>query len=390
MSYVDMAVGTGFFLFFLAIVIMLSMQHFVQAPAAVRIEEYREAAVRLFNEFFGTSGSPSDWEDSEEAPSKLGLISTIYKIPITVEEKGASIRTDEPVSARIAFDDECSGRAWNTTIRLYNSGLNETPYELVGQVPCSGNMVNESYIRFNANVSQGEKKMYYLFYTNDSVVAAPDYNISYNVSAWSPASGDSWTEGATSWDSYGGVGSSVGSNSSVRLIGNYSVQVSGQFDATKLGLRYNPAGTFSDVSDGDYIDAWLHMDDAAGLSSVTALLNDGSMSVTYAIPIVNFNSGQWYHFSRNLTSSQWSGWAGFDSAAIDYAAFYMTNTTAGLTRDLKVDGLHFGPWPLEVTVFPAESELAISRKKVDAMNNMSYDELRAVLGEDYRFRIEIQ
>ena len=390
MSYVDMAVGLGFFLFFLAIVLMLSIQHFVEGPATMRVEEYREAAVRLFNQFFGTGGAPSDWESTGETPSKLGLMSTIYKIPITVEEKGASARTNEPVMARLTLDDECLNMAWNTTIRLYNADLNITSYEAVNQVPCSGNMLNESYIRFNANVSQGEKELYYIFYTNDSGVAAPSYSMSYSVSTWTPASGDAWTEGTTYWGVYGGSVGSSAANSNVHLIGTYSVEVNGGFDATKLGLQYNPAGTFSGVSDGEYIDAWLYVNDTTGLSSVTVLLNDGSESITYAISASSLDSGQWYHLSRNLTSSQWTGWSSFNSAAIDYVSIYMTNSTAEIARDLKVDGLHFGPWPLEVTVFPTESEIAVSRKKVDAMNNMSYDDLRAVLGEDYRFRIEIQ
>jgi len=390
MSYVDMAVGLGFFLFFLAIVLMLSIQHFVEGPATMRVEEYREAAVRYFNQFFGTAGAPSDWESTGETPSKLGLVSTIYKIPITVEEKGSSARTNEPVTALLTLDDECANNAWNTTIRLYNADLNATPYELVGQVPCSGSMLNESYVRFNANVSQSEKKLYYVFYTNDSGVAAPNYTLSYSVSTWSPTSGDAWTEGTDSWAAYGESGGSLAANSNVRLSGTYSIEVNGSFDATKLGLQYNPAGTFSGVSDGKYIDAWLYVNETAGLSSVTVLLNDSSDNITYAIPASSLDSGQWYHFTRNLTSSQWTGWSGFNSAAIDYVAMYMTNSTAGIARSLKVDGLHFGPRPLEVTVFPTESELAISRKKVDAMNNMSYDELRAVLGEDYRFRIEIK
>ena len=390
MSYVDMAVGLGFFLFFLAIVLMLSIQHFVEGPATMRIEEYREAAVRYFNQFFGTGGAPSDWESTGETPSKLGLMSTIYKIPITVEEKAGSARTNEPVAAKLTFDDACSNVAWNTTIRLYNSDLNITSYEAVNQVPCSGNMLNESYIRFNANVSQGEKKLYYIFYTNDSEVAAPNYSMSYSVSTWSPTSGDAWTDGTSPLAVYGGsVGSAVAS-SNVHLIGTYSVGVNGGFDATKLGLQYNPTGVFSGVSDGTYVDAWIYVNDTTDLSNVTVLLNDGSESITYAIPASSLDGGQWYHFSRNLTSSQWTGWSGFTTAGIDYIALYMMNSTPGIDRNMTVDGLHFGPWPLEVTVFPIESELAISRKKVDAMNNMSYDDLRAVLGEDYRFRIEIK
>jgi hypothetical protein len=214
--------------------------------------------------------------------------------------------------------------------------------------------------------------------------------MSYSVSTWSPTSGDAWTEGTSPLAVYGGSVDNAVASSNVHLIGTYSVEVNGGFDATKLGLQYNPTGTFGGVSDGEYIDAWLYVNDTTGLSSVTVLLNDSSESITYAIPASSLDSGQWYHFSRNLTSSQWTGWNSFNSAAIDYVSIYMTNSTAEIARDLKVDGLHFGPQPLEVTVFPTESEIAVSRKKVDAVNNMSYDDLRAVLGEDYRFRIEIQ
>ena len=389
MSYIDMAVGLGFFLFFLAVVLMLSIQHFIQAPATAQIQEYRDAAVQLFNQFFGTSGAPSDWESTGEKPSKLGLISTVYRVPITVEETGGSTRVNEPVTFRLVFDDDCANNAWNNTVRLYDTDIKAVSYDLTSQLPCSGNMLNESYIRFNANVSLGEKKMYYIFYTNDSEISAPAGSVTYSDSAWSPSSGDAWTESGISWDNYGGNGGTIGSNASVRLAGAASLDLSGQFDATKLGARYNPAGTFGGVSQGSYVDMWIYVDDTSGLSSVTVLLNDGSESITYAIPVSAIASREWYHFSRNLTSSQWTGWSTFNAAATDYCAVYMTNSTAGITRSFKVDGLHFGPKPLDVSVFPAENELVISRKKVDALNNMSYDDLRYILGQDYRFRIEV-
>lgn len=389
MSYIDMAVGMGFFLFFLAVVLMLSIQHFIQAPATTQIQEYRDEAVQLFNQFFGTSGSPSNWEDVGEKPSKLGLISTVYRVPITVQETGGSARINEPVTLRLVFDGDCSNSAWNTTVRMYDAGINAVPYDLKNQFMCSGNMLNESYIRFNANVSLGEKNIYYIFYTNDSETPASTGNVTYNDSAWSPSSGDAWTEGTTSWSAYGDTNGAVSSNANVRLIGTYSTEVAGLFDATKLGIQYNSGGAFAGTAEGKYIDAWLNVNDTTGLSSVTFMMNDGASSLTYAIPSSSLGSGQWYHFSRNLTSSQWSGQADFNFISIKYVAAYMTNSTPGISSSMKIDGLHFGPKPLDVTVFPTESELVISKRKVDALNNMSYDDLRSILGQDYRFRIEV-
>jgi len=389
MSYVDMAVGMGFFLFFLAVVLMLSIQHFIQAPVATQVQGYRDAAVQLFNQFFGTSGAPADWESTGEKPSKLGLISTVYRVPVTVEETGGSARVNEPVTFRVVFDGDCSNNAWNTTVRLYDADINAVAYDLPNQLPCSGNMLNESYIRFSANVSLGAKKVYYVFYTNDSETPAAAGNVTYNDSAWSPSSGDAWTEGTTSWSAYGGTNGAASSNTNVRLLGSSSIEVTGMFDDTKLGIQYNSGGALPGTAEGRYIDAWLDVNDTTNLSSVTFLLNDGTSSTTYAMPSSSLGGGQWYHFSRNLTSSQWSGQEGFNFGSIKYVAMYMTNSTPGVAASMKIDGLHFGPKPLDVTVFPAESELVISKKKVDALNNMSYEDLRSILGQDYRFRIEV-
>jgi len=67
----------------------------------------------------------------------------------------------------------------------------------------------------------------------------------------------------------------------------------------------------------------------------------------------------------------------------------MINSSAGLTRQLKVDELHFELQPLVVTAFPEKVEEVVSRKKIDALYNISYIELKDITGEDYKFRIVI-
>jgi len=393
MSYVDLAVGLGFFLFFLAIVLMISIQHFVQTPAATKVEEYRDAAVNFFNKFFGTEGSPKNWEDTGQAPSELGLRAVLYKIPITVEEKGVAARLNEPVTLKLTFDDECSNKTWNNSLRLYNASLNETRYELVNPVLCSSQdqFLNESYIRFKVNISQSEKKTFYLYFVNDSGIPAPNYTISYSTSSWVPNSGDDWTETTDSvWSRYGGSIGSAETNSTVKMRGSTSIQINGTFDNNKLGLIYNPASAINGVSNGWYLDAWIYVDDLSGLSGVNVSASDGSDEIISSISSGSMANGQWYHFEQNLSSSDWDGWNTFNASnGIDYVTFYMTNSTAGIARSLKVDEVHFEQRPLEIKSFPEEREVVVSKKKVNAMNNLTYDQLRDILGEDYRFRIEI-
>jgi hypothetical protein len=163
------------------------------------------------------------------------------------------------------------------------------------------------------------------------------------------------------------------------------------FDSSKLGILYDPTSAITGVSNGRWLDAWVYVDDVSGISAVNAVMNDGTDEITTSVSAAQLESAQWYHFQKNITSGDWSGWSTFDAAnGIDYVGLYISNSTPVSTRNFKIDGVHFGLRPLAVTAFPAEREIVISRKKVDAMNNMTYSDLRDVLGEDYRFRIEIR
>jgi hypothetical protein len=52
--------------------------------------------------------------------------------------------------------------------------------------------------------------------------------------------------------------------------------------------------------------------------------------------------------------------------------------------DISLDGAN-----ITKKIFPEEKLTAISSTKWNALQNISYEELRKSIGEDYRFRIEI-
>lgn len=391
MSYVDLAIGLGFFLFFIAVVMGLSVQYFVKVPVEQSVEEYIEIATDMFERFFSSGGTPNNWEDSADAPSELGLVQSIYKISVTARELAGTVRTDEPLIVRVVFDEECSKNIWNNTIRVYNSTLYEHEYEFVDSINCSGQYLNESYIRFEINISQNEEKLFYVFYSDDTDIPAPNYTISYSTSSWTPLTGDTWTDTTSGWYIYGGSGVSPGDNETNKIMGTFSVQIKDTFSsANVLGLRYQPTSPLTGVSNGLYMDSWIYVDDLTGVSSVNITISEGNDMIMSSIDSSSMDNGVWYHFEKNLTSSEWEDWSSFDASnEIDNITFYMVNSSAGITRQLNVDEVHFEVRPLSIKTFPEEREEVISSKKVSALNNLTYSQLRDVTGEDYRFRVEI-
>ena len=97
-----------------------------------------------------------------------------------------------------------------------------------------------------------------------------------------------------------------------------------------------------------------------------------------------------HHFERKLNDSYWDGWDSFNATrGIDNVSFVMLNSTSGITRQLYVDEMHFEIEPIEFKIFPEEVRTIVSDKKIGALTNMTYEDLREIIGEDYRFRIEI-
>jgi len=390
MSYIDLAIGIAFFIFFFALVMMLSIQYFAEVPNILNIGEYRELAVDMFNEFFGTEGSPSDWEDTGEVPSKLGLMTFVYRTTITVEEEGTATRTNEPVIVNMEFDDECTKGVWNNTVRVYDSDLSEVQYELVNPIVCSGQLLNESYLKFKVNITQNDDTVFYVYYLNDTGIPAPTYSISYSTSSWMPFTGDTYTEGPTSWSRYGGSSANPVSNATYTMAGSNSIRIEDSFNSSVLGITYNPGSDISGVSNGWYLDAWIYIDNLAGISEINVSVSDGTDEITSNVTHRNMESGEWYHLEIELDSGKWDAWNSFDASnGIDYVRFYLANSTTGLTRNLLIDEMHFEQEPLKVKTFPEEMYAVVSREKVDALGNLTYEELRLVLGGDYRFRIEI-
>lgn len=390
MGYVDMAVGTAFFLFFLAMVLMITIQYFVRFSGIMTVSEFRDAAVRLFNMFFRTKGIPKDWEETGLPPSELGMMDFVYVRPILLKENANVTRLNEPVILNVVFDGDCDNTTRNNTVRLYESNLTTLKYEYVNPIMCSDYFINETYIKFNINISNLETKILYLYYTDVHTFPNANFTSNYSYANWKPNSGDSWTESADSWSRYGGATGSAHTNDTIKISGNQSVRINGTFDNYTLGLTYNPAGYIAGLNNSWHIDAWIFLENVSSVAAVNISMSEPNDTITTNISANALTSGKWYHFERNLSSGYWDGWGSFNaSKGVDNISFYMVNSSGGINRGIQVDDLHFEVEALEVRVFPEEMREVVSDRKVGALENLTYEDLREIIGEDYRFRIEI-
>lgn len=397
MNYIDFAIAVSLFLFFFAAVLMFTTNYFSRYSGLTKTSELRPVAESLFNALLKKKGIPEDWDlNYSISPVKVGLMEDLYMVPVVVKEDGGLNRTDEPVTVRISFDENCQNKSWNATVRLYDEDDNQIDMEISNITNCSNTQfLNITNVTWDVNISANQIKRYYMYFSKDDNVTDPVYSaLAYNTSSWIPSDRDEWTENETAdftaWSRYEGSSGTITNDTSSKERGNSSVNITDNFSKTALGMEYNPTANITDVSNGWYIDAWVYIDNKGNMESINISISDSNETITVNIS-GNMNNAQWYHFEKEISStSGWANWTAFNASnGINYVIFMAENNTAGLQRTLKIDGLHFKKKPLNVKTFPEEKIGAISYNKFDIMRNLSYEELKKTIGEGYKLSVKI-
>lgn len=396
MGYVDMAVGFGIFILFLAFILVQAINYFSGVPLVARIAEFRDKAIDFFDSVF-KSDLTTEWEDFGETPKDLELKLDLYEIIVSVKETGNLTRTNESVTVSLIFDDYCKNKTWNNTIRVYDESENEVTSWLSDAVNCSNTQyLNQSDVIWKVNFTPSEinqTKKFWVYYSDDNTVSAPSYGSPvYDSDSWVPTDGDSWTESTNNWQKPAGVSGTVKLDSTNKKVGSYSINITEGFDSDNITeLRYDDLSNNiinSDVISNDwYLRAWLLIDNTAILDYMKIDVKDASENNITEDILSYMSNNEWYPFEKKLSS--WSGAPPFNaSKGIDFVRFYARNNTA-TTITLKIDGLRFEKEPLQIKEFPAKKITAISSCKVKALRNYTYEQLKKAIGEDYKFMIEI-
>jgi hypothetical protein len=174
---IDFAVAVGLFLVFIAILFVYLVNYTTSYIDLTSTSELRTVVYDIFTSLFIGKGIPENWEEYNFTPVKVGLALDLYKVPILVTETNGTDRGYIILNVTIDFDANCENKTWNNTVRLYSSG--EVPMQLQNQIFCSDQYLKKADVVFNASFSANENKTFFLFYSPDKGVAAPEYSFSF-------------------------------------------------------------------------------------------------------------------------------------------------------------------------------------------------------------------
>lgn len=427
---VSFIVSVSIFLIFISLILVSAINYFTRTPESSAIIELRGKTKDLFNIFFGSGGIVTAERATED----------LYRIPLLSEESNGTSRTNELVALTVDFDEDCNKKlSWNNTVRVYDQQFNELPSKISYQEFCSSQWINRSIVTFVANISANEKKRVYVYSINNTNTTAPSHNLA--------------VKGYWTFDEAGGTLAKdfSGSQNNGTLTNFDFNSSSGWFNGTscKYGscLRFDGVNDYVAVSNPSNIPignsaytmaAWFKVGTYSGAQGIVGWGNFGTTNQVNALRLaqnicggVNLGFrhywwgndldvctsypavGGWSHVvatfdgttrkiylngtqiasdtpighsvpnANNFRIGSTNNGEYFNSTIDDVRIYDRAITTAEITSIANAT-------LLTVTSFPPENVIAISATKVQNLTGRNYQEIKALLGGDYDFRIEIR
>lgn len=178
-SQIDFVISAGIFIVFIATILILLTSSFVSYSGIQTTSEMRTVAFDAHNSLFGGKGLPTNWEDNNFPPLVLGLTTDLYRMPIIITEANNTARTNVSINATVTFDLSCVKRAWNNTIRVYDTNNVLIPVTLYNQTFCSGQFLNSSDIVFNSSLLALQSKTFFVYFSDDKNVTGSNYTLAF-------------------------------------------------------------------------------------------------------------------------------------------------------------------------------------------------------------------
>ena len=172
---VTFLVSVSLFLLLISLVLVSAINYFTRTPESATLIEIRSKTKDLFDLFFGSGGIVTNER----------VTTDLYRIPILLDERNGTDRTNEAVAVSIEFDDECDKIAsWNNTVRVYDQQLNELPSRISYQQFCTSQWLNTSFVTFFVNMSANQKRRVYVYSINNSNTTAPNHTLTLTIKGY--------------------------------------------------------------------------------------------------------------------------------------------------------------------------------------------------------------
>lgn len=425
---VDLIVASSIFIIFISAVFFYLFGFQKQVPSWQSLIELKKKAADLMNEILA-QGKPENWEKENVLPSKIGLASSAYLIPILISDASGYNRINEPIAQEIVFDEDCRNIAWNGTIRIFDENFNEIPFKFVNQTFCPSGFLQKAILFFELNVPANSTRKLQIFFYNSTQVKPKDYGNFSSLVLWlkfDEGSGNmvydysgngnnghiygaSWVGGKVrkaldfdGVDDYVNVSNFIGSFTQLTIEAwiyprNYSnyrkiIDFGGDYGGgvgRRFTLQLAVDGIDVDLDGGlsglakwfsTPMNQWLHLVGTWNGTSFIRLYVNGEIKAENTqspnITTLSILSSDAHIVGRRIT-------------AIDY--FNGTIDEVKIYNRVLTDEEIFSHYqqPLSVKIFPKTQVSLISFEKIEALRNISYDLLKDVLQKGYDFRIEV-
>ncbi len=437
---VSFIIAVSLFLAFIALVLVSAINYFIATPESATILELRSKTNELFDVFFGRGGIVT----GERVTTDL------YRIPLILEERNGTARTNEVASLNVEFHDTCdSPVSWNNTVRVYDQNFRELPSKVSYQEFCRSQWLNTSQVTFIVNMSASEKKTVYVYAINNSNTTAPNHNTTLKGYWKFDETSGTLAKDSSGWQNNGttinGTDRCANTNCPVWASGIYGNAM--QLDGINDYVNASDSASLNITWNYLTLSAWVRFNGTATTDNTQRIISKtaGSGSEQYELLYTSdsfTNTPNRFRFDvrnssalasvyTNETFTATSRW--YHVAAVynsTHAVIYVDGreknasvhlgNIAGRVSDVNIGRLatsgHLfngtideariyneslstaqisalalaSNLPLNVRALPPETISAISAAKVQELSGRNYPELKALFGGDYDFRIEIR
>jgi len=169
-SQIDFAIAAGLFIVFTVSIVIILLNYLTNYYNISSISDLRTVAYDTFYAVFSGPGLPTNWENTTYPPVKLGLITNLYEMPFIVNETNGTARTNYPINVTFNFDPGCLNKAWNTTVRIYDSDGNIVPMNILNSTFCASQYLKRADLVFNITISANSQQKFYTFYSSQQKI----------------------------------------------------------------------------------------------------------------------------------------------------------------------------------------------------------------------------
>lgn len=180
-SQVDFSIAVGLFFTFIAMLMLYLVNYISSYTGVASTSELRTVAYNVYKVLFSGAGIPSDWERRGYAPVKVGLVTDLYRLPIKLAEINATARNNITINISVSFDNGCTNKSWNNSIRVYDPNNVQLPVQLYNQSFCSDQYLNSSDLVINLSLAANQIKYVFVYFSPEQSIQPANYGLEYPV-----------------------------------------------------------------------------------------------------------------------------------------------------------------------------------------------------------------